>query len=87
MVTSIPSLSLLTFFLFVSPPHYTRTERREVTSKLVMVVLESTEAILVDEEMLVVNITTESFSISSTLVTSERSDYYCSILPEITRWV
>jgi hypothetical protein len=57
-----------------SPPHYIRTERREVTFRPVMDVSESTEATPVDEEMLVVNITTESFSISSTLVISERLD-------------
>ncbi len=37
-----------------------------------MVVLVNTEAIPVEEEMLVVNIITESYLISSTLVISER---------------
>jgi hypothetical protein len=78
MVTSISTLLISSDFPSDSPPLYTRTERREVTSKLVMVVLESTEAIQVDEEMLVVNIITESFSISSTLVISERLNYYFS---------
>ena len=60
------------FALYHSLPHYTTTERREDTLVLDTVVLVSTELTLVAEVMPVDSITTESSSINTTLVTSER---------------